>query len=184
MTNLFNQLISKFNHDDCIKVILVDISQQQLLLINQNGISYQWPVSTALAGPGNQLNSYQTPLGAHVVSEKVGHLEPKHMIFKGRKPTGELANIINTATSTNLDQITSRILWLKGLESGINLGPGVDTHDRFIYIHGTNEEGLIGQAASHGCIRMLNNDIIELFDQVDVNTPVYICESQKTLDLV
>jgi len=184
MTSLYNQLIPAFNQVNCLAIILVDISQQQLLLINPDGISHQWPVSTAQAGSGNQMNSYQTPLGAHVVSEKIGNHEPECRIFKGRKPTGELATIISTATSTHLDQVTSRILWLKGLEHGINLGPGVDTRDRYIYIHGTNEEGLIGQTVSHGCIRMRNHDVIDLFERVEVNTPVYICESQNVLNLV
>jgi lipoprotein-anchoring transpeptidase ErfK/SrfK len=68
----------------------------------------------------------------------------------------------------------SRILWLSGLESGINSGPGVDSYSRYIYIHGTHEEGLIGQKASHGCIRMFNNDVVYLYDIVEKGTKVYI----------
>ena len=184
MTELYSQLIFKFDITDHPAIILVDISQQTLSLIGPDSILYHWPVSTAKAGIGNQINSYQTPLGAHTISEKIGQHEPLHMLFEARQPTGKLAKAIQSQQSSGLDQITSRILWLKGLEPNINLGGKVDTHERFIYIHGTAEEGLIGQAVSHGCIRMRNADIAELFDLVNVGTPVYICESQNTLNLV
>jgi hypothetical protein len=96
------------------------------------------------------------------------------MIFRGRIPTGEIAELELANVETGMDLITSRILWLDGLESGVNRGEGIDTHDRYIYIHGTNEEGRIGQAVSHGCIRMNNQDVIELFEQVDKGTLVII----------
>ena len=95
-------------------------------------------------------------------------------IFVARNNTGKVANIIKSPINTESDHVTSRILWLNGLESGINNGSGVDSYSRYIYIHGTHEEGLIGQKASHGCIRMFNNDVISLYDYVKEGTKVYI----------
>jgi lipoprotein-anchoring transpeptidase ErfK/SrfK len=95
-------------------------------------------------------------------------------IFVARNNTGKVANIIESPINTESDHVTSRILWLSGLESGINSGPGVDSYSRYIYIHGTHEEGLIGQKASHGCIRMFNNDVVYLYDIVEKGTKVYI----------
>ncbi len=91
-----------------------------------------------------------------------------------RVNTNEKANIIRTLDDSEDDYVTSRILWLDGLEEGINKGKGVDSFNRFIYIHGTHEEGLIGQKASHGCIRMFNNDVVKLYDKVKKGTKVYI----------
>ena len=86
----------------------------------------------------------------------------------------KIANIIKNPIDTEFDVVTSRILWLEGLEQGKNLGPGVDSKSRYIYIHGTAEEGLIGKPASDGCVRMSNNDVISLFDKVSINTEVWI----------
>ncbi|NOY67062.1 MAG: L,D-transpeptidase [Gammaproteobacteria bacterium] len=184
MMELYDLLISKFNMTLRPPVILIDVNLQTLSLINHNGVISCWPVSTAKAGIGNQKNSYQTPTGAHEIGEKIGHNEPLGMIFDARKPTGQVAELLHAPRSSGQDQITSRILWLKGVDPTINLGGNVDTYERFIYIHGTAEEGLIGQAVSHGCIRMCNADVIELFDLVDNGSLVYICESQSTLELV
>lgn len=189
MTDLYHLLLPKFHlpspevsASHCI--ILIDIQQQILMLLGHDNSLKQWPVSTAKAGVGNSQGSLQTPLGAHIIADKIGTDETLASIFTGRQASSEVATILNEPVCSATDQITSRILWLKGLEQGINLGGKVDTYERFIYIHGTPEEGLIGTPASHGCIRMRNSDIIDLFDQVTVNTPVYICESQKTLNLV
>ncbi len=94
--------------------------------------------------------------------------------MKGRKWTGSIANIIKDPIDTDLDIVTSRILWLEGQELGLNRGPGIDSKERYIYIHGTAEEGLIGKPASDGCIRMYNSDVIELFDKIPINTNVWI----------
>jgi len=134
----------------------------------------QYPVSTALNGCGCEENSFKTPTGLHQISEKIGDGEPVGMLFKGRQATGDLIDIETSVMDTGKDQITSRILWLGGLEPGINQGDGVDSHDRYIYIHGTNEEGRIGHAVSHGCIRMKNTDVVELFDLVNEGTAVII----------
>ena len=106
--------------------------------------------------------------------KRQGHNAPINTIFTARVNTQKKAKIQKDPDNTDDDFVTSRILWLDGLEEGINRGPGVDSYNRYIYIHGTHEEGLIGQKASHGCIRMFNNDVIELFEIVKEGTKVYI----------
>ena len=133
-----------------------------------------FPISTSKYGEGSIENSFKTPLGSHEIKEKIGDNAHVNTIFVARNNTGEVANIIKSPINTESDHVTSRILWLNGLESGINNGPGVDSYSRYIYIHGTHEEGLIGQKASHGCIRMFNNDVIYLYDIVEKGTKVYI----------
>ena len=127
----------------------------------------------AAAGAHRRRVAAELP-GLHQVAEKIGDAQPSGMIFSGRQPTGEIAEPLHGDQDCGEDLITSRILWLEGLEPGVNQGGDVDTHDRYIYIHGTNEEGRIGQTVSHGCIRMTNSDVIELFDRVETGTPVVI----------
>ena len=128
-------------------------------------------ISTAAAGLGNQLDSHKTPSGIHQIKQKVGTGEPIGTVFKGRQPTGEISTQID---NQDKDEITSRILWLGGMEQDINFGSICDTFSRYIYIHGTSDEKRIGQAVSHGCIRMKNLDVIKLFDNTQVNDLVYI----------
>ena len=154
--------------------IIVDISEQRLYLMNDNNLIQSFPVSTSKFGEGQIENSYKTPLGYHEIKEKIGHNAPINTIFTARVNTQKKAKIQKDPNNTDDDFVTSRILWLDGLEEGINKGPGVDSYNRYIYIHGTHEEGLIGQKASHGCIRMFNNDVIELFEIVKEGTKVYI----------
>ena len=156
-------------------VIIILVRQQRLLLLDNNKIIQRYKISTAAAGVGNTKGSYQTPLGVHKISEKIGeHAEPG-TIFIGRKNTRKVAKILSEPQQLSPgDNITSRILWLSGLEAGINQGADVDTHERYIYIHGTDEEGRLGMPVSHGCIRMANLDIIELFSRVEPGTLVTI----------
>ena len=156
-------------------IIIVLASQQQLFLIINNKISQNYKISTAAAGLGNNKDSFKTPLGVHEVSEKFGDNAEFGTIFKARKNTFKQAEILTEPHQHSLtDNITSRILWLNGLEKGINQGAGVDTHERFIYIHGTDEEGRLGSPVSHGCIRMGNHDVIELYSKVNIGTLVAI----------
>ena len=104
----------------------------------------------------------------------IGNDVPKNTIFISRINTKRQADIIHKEESSDDDYVTTRIMWLDGQEDGINKGKGVDSYNRYIYIHGTHEEGLIGQKASHGCIRMFNSDVIELFNKVNKGTKVYI----------
>ena len=153
-------------------ILLVDVQQQRLFRLDieeENNRSY--PVSTAARGIGNRVDSKQTPFGIHRVRQKIGGGQPRGMIFEAREATGRIARDYR---SSDKDEITSRILWLDGLESGVNRDGVYDTYSRFIYIHGTSDEGRIGEPVSAGCIRMLNDDIIELFDEVLVNDLVVI----------
>ena len=153
------------------KTIIVNVSQQTLTLCEQGKIEKSYPVSTAKNGTGSEANSGKTPLGRHRIAQKIGNGAKKLTIFKGRVNTGKTA-VLNAKNAGDL--VTTRIMWLEGLESGKNQGTGVDSHRRYIYIHGTAEEYLIGQPASHGCIRMYNDDVIELFDKIDKGTSVHI----------
>jgi hypothetical protein len=121
-------------------------------------------------------DSLKTPTGMHRIAEKIGSDSDINTIFKGRVDTHCQATVVHEPHSQDEDLITSRILWLTGIEEGKNLGEGISSYERYIYIHGTPEEGLIGKPVSHGCIRMRNQDVIELFDQVDVDTLVLIQE--------
>ena len=154
--------------------IIVDISEQRLYLYNNDNLVQSFPVSTSKYGEGQIENSFKTPLGLHEIKEKIGDKALINTIFNARENTNKIAEIQINPNDTEDDFVTSRILWLDGLENGINRGVGVDSYSRYIYIHGTHEEGLIGQKASHGCIRMFNNDVIELFDMVSEGTKVEI----------
>lgn len=155
-------------------VILVNLDQQKLYLVQDRTFVRDYSVSTSRYGTGCEQDSYRTPTGIHRIAEKIGKDCRRGEIFRARIATGELAQIILDTRPAGVDVITSRILRLQGMEPGVNQGEGVDSYQRYIYIHGTNEEGLIGQAASTGCIRMKNDDVIDLFDRVEVGTPVLI----------
>lgn len=157
--------------------LLVSVAKQSLYLISsEGGVLAHYPISSAKKGVGNQQGSLKTPLGLHYVAEKMGDGCASGTVFQRRQSIGECAVIESQPLSTGLDCITSRILWLQGLEPGVNSEGEVDSYQRYIYIHGTHEEGLIGQPASIGCIRMRNEDVIELYGQVDAGTWVYILE--------
>ncbi len=156
--------------------VIIDISDQILFLFENDTCILKFPISSSKYGIGNQSGSNKTPLGLHSIARKIGAKVPFGGIIKGRKFTREIAEIYTNETDTPKDVITSRILWLKGLEEGINKGDKIDSYNRYIYIHGTNEEGLIGKPSSHGCIRMKNSDVIKLFNMVSINMPVYISE--------
>lgn len=150
---------------------------RQLLEVSDNGeVIAGFPVSTAENGPGEHLGSHCTPRGLHRIAEKIGDHAPLNAVFIGRKATGEIWSPELSAQHPERDWILTRILWLDGQEEGRNLGGDVDTRARFIYIHGTPDSEPMGVAASHGCIRMLNEDVVRLFDLVDVDMDVIIHE--------
>ena len=154
--------------------IEIDISKQRLFLLNNMVIVRSYPISSSKYGEGSTQNSFKTPLGNHVIKEMIGRDAIKNTIFTSRINTKRQADIIHDLTNSDNDYVTTRIMWLDGQEEGKNKGKGVDSYQRYIYIHGTHEEGLIGQKASHGCIRMFNSDVIELFNDVKKGTKVYI----------
>ena len=167
-------LFSAFNISAMTYKIDIDISQQRLYLKQNDDLIKSYPISSSKYGEGSTENSNMTPLGLHVIKEKIGTDVPINTLFISRINTKRTVNIENSRNKTKDDHITSRILWLDGLEEGKNKGKGVDSYSRYIYIHGTHEEGLIGEKASHGCIRMLNNDVIDLYNYVNIGTKVYI----------
>ena len=156
------------------KRIVINIAQQTLTLYQQERECAQYIVSTAKNGIGNQQDSGCTPLGKHVIAQKIGDTAPINSVFVGRVPTGEVYDATLGHSSPARDWILSRILWLSGLEDGMNKGAGYDTYERYIYIRGTPDTEPMGVPFSHGCIRMRNTDIVELFEQVEERTPVDI----------
>ncbi len=153
-------------------LILVDCTKQRLYRLSSDDLSNsRYTVSTAKNGIGNQQDSYQTPLGVHRIEQKIGAEQPFGMVFQARQAIGKIANDLDNQQQ---DEITSRILWLSGLEPSVNLGGQCDTFSRYIYIHGTSDEKRIGRAVSAGCIRMKNADIVELFDNLQVDDLVLI----------
>ena len=154
--------------------IEVDISEQRLYLIENSLIKASYPISTSKQGEGSIENSFKTPLGKHSIKEMIGEEAEINTIFTSRINTKRSATIIDQFEDTDNDYVTSRIMWLDGEEEGLNKGGNVDSFRRYIYIHGTHEEGLIGTKASHGCIRMFNYDVIELFNLVNIGTKVLI----------
>lgn len=154
--------------------VVVDMEAQRLHWVGSDGTVHSYPVSTAEAGSGSVEGSLRTPLGLHRVSERIGAGAPVGEIFRGRRPTGERAAILTRAVRAPRDAVTTRILRLDGVDPGRNRGLGIDTRARYVYIHGTPEEGLIGRPASIGCIRMRNADVMDLFERVMEGTPVAI----------
>ena len=156
--------------------IRVDLAAQTLELLEGERRLARYPVSTARKGAGERRDSEQTPRGLHCVRAKIGAGAPLRSVFAGRRPTGEICTPELYARDPERDWILTRILWLSGLERGRNRLGQVDSMQRYIYIHGTPEESALGTPASHGCVRMANDDVVELFDAVDVGTRVEIVE--------
>lgn len=157
-------------------IIKVSIAKQLLQLWQGDDCVFETRIATATNGPGEQLGSECTPRGAHVIRAKVGSGCVENTVFVGRRPTGEIYSPALRVEHPQRDWILTRILWLSGTEPGINRLGHVDTMRRYIYIHGCPEEDAMGIPSSHGCIKMRNEDVIALFDRVDVGTPVVISE--------
>lgn len=156
----------------------ISLAAQTLeLLDDAGGLLRRYPVSTGARGAGERQGSYQTPRGRHLVRAKIGAGCPLFTVFSGRRPTGEIWSPELDAAYPGRDWILTRILWLSGCEPGCNRLGEVDTMRRYIYIHGTSEQAPMGEPQSHGCIRMRNRDILELFDLVPPYTPVDITEA-------
>ena len=155
--------------------ITISIATQTLRLdLVDQQLSYS--ISTAANGAGERENSGCTPRGWHMISEKFGDGLPINSVFVARQATGEIYTDELAVAYPARDWILTRILWLTGLEAGVNQGEGCDSHARYIYIHGTPDSEPMGEPRSHGCIRMRNTDLLALFEQVDVGTIVQIIE--------
>lgn len=157
-----------------VPAIEIDLTRQALRLTEDSRLIREYPVSTARNGAGERSGSECTPRGRHKIHRKIGADCPVNSVFTGRAPTGEIYSPELAAVYPGRDWILTRILWLNGCEPGRNLGGDVDTRSRYIYIHGAPDEVEMGRPGSHGCIRMRNRDVIELFDRVDEGTEVLI----------
>jgi len=156
------------------EILFVSIEEQNLYHIKSDTIFKTYRISSSKRGKGNKEGSNKTPTGLHIIKEKYGNEAPINGRFIGRVFYGNIAEIYSDMTISKTDDITSRILWLSGLENGVNKGDNIDSYKRYIYIHGTSEEGRIGIPSSHGCIRMQNKDVIDLFNVVSIGTFVLI----------
>jgi len=156
------------------EILYVSVHSQRLYHIHDQQLIREYVISTSAKGLGEVKDSERTPTGLHQVQERIGEGLPAFIILEERKFTGEQAV---PCSERSTDRITARILWLSGLEDGANRGGKVDSHARHIYIHGTADECSLGRPSSHGCIRMNNSDVIELFDKVPTGTLVVIYDN-------
>lgn len=171
---LTEYLSLKYPDKNFEKYLYISVKHQKMYLIENGKTVKTYPISTAKKGIGSHQNSNKTPPGLHTVKRKIGEKVPLGGILEAREFNGKVAEIITDQRKADGDYVTTRILWLDGEEIGLNKGRNVDSYNRYIYIHGTPEEGYIGQPASHGCIRMKNTDVMELYDLVEEGTPIYI----------
>jgi lipoprotein-anchoring transpeptidase ErfK/SrfK len=173
------QLCDRYSVTMSQSQVLVSVDAQRLYLFESRSLSRSYSISTALNGIGQEEGTGKIPLGLHAVDSKIGEGADPFAIFKSRVPTGALA-LPNEGEAS----IVGRILWLKGLEPGFNQGRNakgtvVDSHDRYIYIHGTNDIVDIGRPVSAGCVRMVPEDVVDLFPRVAEGTIVYIYVASK-----
>lgn len=155
-------------------VLYVSVRSQRMYHVRGRMMRKEYVISTSAKGLGGEQDSYRTPTGLHYIRERFGDGLPPWSVLKDREPTGEIAD---SMAMESRDVITSRILWLSGMESGLNEGGNVDSHARWIYIHGTADERSLGTPSSHGCVRMRNSDVVELFGQVPVGALVVIYDN-------
>ncbi|HYM82395.1 MAG TPA: L,D-transpeptidase family protein, partial [Candidatus Limnocylindria bacterium] len=157
------------------RLVLVDVEGQRLFLLRGDQVVADYPVSTAAAGIGGTHGSLRTPPGWHRIHERIGAGQPLGAVFQSREPTGTVWH----GEPWEEDLILTRVLTLEGLEPGVNQGEGVDSLARYIYIHGTNHERSLGHPASHGCVRVSNAHMAELFEQVAAGDPVAIVSDER-----
>lgn len=160
--------------DNNDKFIDIDINKQQLTLLQGDNVIAEYAVSTAKNGVGQQNGSECTPLGEHIINSKIGSDAEENAVFVGREETGEIFCEELRRNNPGRDWILTRILWLSGLEPGKNKGGEVDTMSRYIYIHGCPDSDSFSSPSSHGCVKIRNKDIIDLFENIDVGTHVLI----------
>jgi len=168
------QYDSQYSDNTNDTLLFISIKEQRMYHIIDDIIINYYIISSSEKGTGNKEGSNKTPLGWHRIRHKYGDKTPLNGKMEGRVYKGEVAEIYNDHTKSKTDDITSRIFWLEGIEAGINQGRGIDSFKRYIYIHGTSEEGRLGQPASHGCIRMKNKDVVNLYNLIEVGTLVLI----------
>lgn len=154
----------------------ISMSKQQLTIVENDRVLRAYAISTAKNGAGEQRGSECTPRGWHKIRAKIGAGQPLQSVFVGRRATGEIYSPELARLQPQRDWILTRILWLGGLEPGKNRYGKVDTAWRYIYIHGCPDELMTGNPGSHGCIRMHNADVVDVFNRVEAGVSVYIHE--------
>ncbi|HWA86045.1 MAG TPA: L,D-transpeptidase [Opitutus sp.] len=162
---LANKTCQRLGIKPADRLLFVRIDTATLQFLERGVLVKSYPISTSRRPPSNIKNSLGTPRGLHEIAERIGAGQPPGVVFCSRVPTGRHFSEF-TASPADENLITTRILWLRGLEPGVNHGGDVDSHDRYIYIHGTNHDDRVGEPLSAGCVLMRNLDIIELYDQV------------------
>ena len=171
---LVEYLAVKYPQEDIdADILYVSVQRQRMYHIRGHRMLSEYVISTSAKGLGGEQNSERTPEGAHRIVERIGQGVPAGGVFRERAFTGEHAG----AEPVDEDLITSRILWLGGLEPGVNQGGTVDSRTRAIYIHGTPDAASLGRPSSHGCIRLSDADMIALFDEVPLGTLVVILDN-------
>lgn len=176
--NLQNQFLQ-----ECLRLsipysphsLIAHIPSQKLYHYNNNSLLTTYTISTSENTPSCQQNSFGTPWGMHKIAEKHGDDAEPGTVFKQRISIGK--KYWEYPDPKNERLVTSRILWLQGLEPGLNQGPLIDSFDRFIYIHGTNREHLLGSPVTLGCITLSNQDVINLYNAIPCESLVWICKS-------
>jgi hypothetical protein len=147
-------------------MLVASIREQRMLVLEDGNLLAAYPISTSLYGPGSREGSNKTPLGLHRIRDRIGDAEPPGRVFRARQATGVVLSPASWRQDEAEDLVLTRIMRLDGMTRGLNKGGSVDSYKRFIYIHGTNQEHLLGRPASHGCIRMANEDVITLYETV------------------
>ena len=168
------QKVNNYISSDYSELLFISIENQNMYHIKEGEIIKQYTISSSEYGTGSEAGSNKTPLGLHKVKKKYGAKTPINGRMVGRVFYGRIATIYKDKKKSKTDDVTSRIFWLEGLEKGKNKGEGIDSYKRYIYIHGTSEEGRLGTPASHGCIRMKNNEVIDLYKTIAIGTLVLI----------
>ncbi|MSU70058.1 MAG: L,D-transpeptidase [Opitutaceae bacterium] len=172
---MFTQTCSRLGIKPTDRVLLGRIGTQTLQFVEHCAVVKSYVISTSARPPSNIKDSLCTPRGLHEIAERIGAGQPPGTVFQSRVPTGRYyLEFADSRPGTSL--ITSRILWLRGLEPGVNRGGRVDTYGRYIYVHGTNQEDRIGKPWSAGCVLMRNLDIVELYDEIRTGDLVWIVD--------
>jgi lipoprotein-anchoring transpeptidase ErfK/SrfK len=171
MSRKSNQLINQPE-----RYIYISVSRQLLQLCDTDKVLFETSIATAKNGSGEQFGSECTPRGWHQIRAKIGDQSKENTVFIARRPTGEIYNRTLRQLQPERDWILTRIMWLSGLEVGFNRLGSSDTMRRYVYIHGCPDDDPMGIPSSHGCIKMRNTQVIELFNQVEVGIPVFIEE--------
>ncbi len=172
-------LLDAYGWDEWVSdsvAVWVSVDEQRLRIIKKDAIIYDVPCATAAKGTGFTMNSMKTPLGWHSVKTKVGDGAPWGQVFRGATPTKE---VWKPGDDTDEDLVLTRLLWLTGEEPGVNQGGNVDSYNRYIYIHGTNDEAKIGTPSSHGCVRLRNDDMIVAYNLIPKGARVLITETKR-----